>query len=160
MSRRKYRQSNMHVVWFVSSGRPGLYHWFSRPRYSGQDSGNYRKGLIALDKSVYSALNQCPITGLERPVKSLTFPQGPCVRLYRDHVGRHRIVAFKSDAHRQGYSGLIVLPCGKVYYKETCPSMRGWRTTRQLQAILTVWGVHWYPSEWQTKAGRASYVNV
>ena len=110
-----------------------------------------------MNSTVYHALNQCSTTGLEVMVKSMTFPTGQLVRLYRDHVGRYRIVAFKTDAHLKGYSGILLMPDGEVYYKETCPSMRGFNTTRQLQACLTAWGIKWYRSQHLTEGGKACY---
>lgn len=110
-----------------------------------------------MDKTVYHALNQCSMTGLERLVRQATMPEGPHIRLYRDHKGKHRIVAFKTDAHRVGYSGVLVQADGEIHYKETCRTMRGRATTRQLQAVLTSWGINWHPSPYQTKGGAACY---
>lgn len=108
-------------------------------------------------ESVYAAMNQCAMTGLERPVRRYTFPDGTDVRLYQDHKGKYRIVAFKSTAHSVGYSGILLEPDGEVHYKETCPAMRGKNSTRMLQGVLTSWKIHWYPSPYQTKAGAACY---
>jgi len=110
-----------------------------------------------MNKSVYAALNQCSTTGLERLVKQATMPDASVIRLFKDHKGWHRVVGFKSVAHSVGFSGIIVMPDGEIYYKETCPAMRGKGYTRQLQAMLTMWGVSWYPSQYQTKAGAACY---
>lgn len=110
-----------------------------------------------MNKTVYNALNQCMLTGLETLIRVSRLPDRRIIRLFRDHVGRYRIVIFKSEAHNVGYSGVIVSPCGEIFYKQTCPDMRGQGTTRQLQAMLTVWDVLWYPSEHQTKAGKSCY---
>lgn len=107
--------------------------------------------------SVYAAMNECNMTGLERPVKRETFPDGTDVRLYVDHKGKYRIVAFKSKAHKVGYSGILLEPSGEIHYKETCPSMRGKASTRMLSSLLTVWEIPWYPSQYQTTAGAACY---
>lgn len=107
--------------------------------------------------SVYAAQNQCDMTGLERLVKSQTMPDGNHIRLFLDHKGKYRIVAFKSRAHKVGYSGVLVQADGEIHYKETCPSMRGAGTTRKLQALLTAWRIRWYPSQHQTTAGAACY---
>lgn len=108
-------------------------------------------------KSVYAAQNECQMTGLERLIHQVTTPEGPHIKLFRDHKGNHRIVAFKTDAHRVGYSGVFVQSDGEIHYKETCKSMRGKRTTRQLQGMLSTWGVKWYRSQYLTKAGVACY---
>lgn len=107
--------------------------------------------------SVYAAMNQCSMTGLERPLKRQTMPDGTDVRLYVDHKGKHRIVAFKSRSHSVGYSGVLLDPSGEIHYKETDKAMRGRNSTRMLCAMLTVWKVHWYPSQYQTTAGKACY---
>lgn len=106
--------------------------------------------------SVYAAQNQCNMTGLERLVKSQTMPDGNHIRLFLDHKGKYRIVAFKSRAHKVGYSGVLVQADGEIHYKETCQSMRHHGTTRKLQSMLTVWGVRWYRSPYQTTAGAAT----
>jgi hypothetical protein len=110
-----------------------------------------------MNKTVMHALNRCTTTGLETLVRDATTPDGKHIKLFKDHKGWHRIVAFKSEAHSVGCSGVIVQPCGEIYYKETCPDMRSNGLTRQLQAMLTVWGVKWFPSQFQTKGGAACY---
>lgn len=100
------------------------------------------------------------LTGLEVQVRASKLPDGRIIRLFRDHVDRHRIVIFKTEAHNVGYSGVLVDPDGEIRYKRTCPDMRSQNTTRQLQAMLTVWGVKWYPSEHQTKAGNSCYKSL
>ncbi len=107
--------------------------------------------------TVYAALNQCKLTGLETLLRQTTTPDASVIRLYRDHRGWHRIVAFKSAAHKVGYSGVLVQSDGEIHYKETCKAMRGRSSTKQLQAMLTKWGVQWYPSPYQTTAGAACY---
>lgn len=110
-----------------------------------------------MNNTIYHAINQCSTTGLECELKSLTLESGHTIRLFVDHKRWHRIVAFKSIEHSKGYAGVIVMPDGEIYYKETCPAMRGKGITRQLQALLTVWGIKWYPSQYQTAAGAACY---
>ena len=110
-----------------------------------------------MNKSIMYALNRCSTTGLESVVRAATMPDGKHIKLYKDHKGWHRIVAFESKAHSVGYSGVIVQPCGELYYKETTPRMRSQGSTRQLCAMLTVWGVFWYPSQYQTTGGKACY---
>lgn len=97
------------------------------------------------------------LTGLECLVRTTTLADGRIIRLFRDHVGRYRIVAFKSAAHNVGYSGVLLHPDGEIYYKRTCQAMRGQNTTRQLQALLGVWGVKWFSSQYLTDAGKACY---
>lgn len=87
----------------------------------------------------------------------MTTPKGQRVELYRDHKGYHRIVLFDSDAPDSGLSGVIIQSDGEVYYKQTALHGQGNNYTRMLQAMLTVWGVDWYPSIWQTDAGAACY---
>lgn len=90
-----------------------------------------------MDNSAYAALNQCGIVGLEVVVHFMEVGQGRTVWLYRDHVGRHRIVL---DIGGAGVSAVIVGDDGEVFYKETHGKHRGHNYTRQLQAMLTVWG--------------------
>jgi len=110
-----------------------------------------------MNQSVYNALNQCMLTGLETLQRVSTLADGRVIRLFRDHVGRYRIVVFKSVAHNIGYSGVLLNPDGEIYYKRTCPQMRGQGTTRHLQALLTVWGIYWHSSQYVTPAGAACY---
>lgn len=110
-----------------------------------------------MNKTVMHALNRCTTTGLESLVREWATPEGHHIRLFRDHKAWHRIVIFKSDAHTVGYSGVIVEDSGEIHYKETAPDMRSQGVTRQLQAMLTVWGVKWYPSQYQTTGGKACY---
>jgi hypothetical protein len=110
-----------------------------------------------MNKTVMYALNRCSTTGLESVVRTMTTPEGKHIKLYRDHKGWYRIVAFESEAHSVGYSGVIIEASGEVHYKETTPRMRSQGTTRQLCAMLTVWGIKWYPSQFQTTGGKACY---
>jgi hypothetical protein len=110
-----------------------------------------------MNSTIYNALNQCSTTGLERLVKSETMPDGKQIKLYKDHKGFHRIVLFLDSAPDSGVSGVIIQPDGEVYYKQTAPHAQGNGYTRMLQALLTVWGVDWYPSLFQTMAGAACY---
>jgi hypothetical protein len=110
-----------------------------------------------MNKTVMYALNRCTTTGLESVVRCDTMPDGKHIKLFKDHKGWYRIVAFKSEAHSVGYSGVIVDSSGEIHYKETAPDMRSQGVTRQLQAILTVWGVKWFPSQYQTTGGKACY---
>lgn len=110
-----------------------------------------------MNSSIYSALNQCTTTGLERLVKSETLPDGKQIKLYRDHKGYHRIVLFLDSAPDSGVSGVIIQPDGEVYYKQTATYAQGNNYTRQLQGMLTNWGIDWYPSLFQTLSGAACY---
>lgn len=105
------------------------------------------------------ALNRCTTTGLEHIVREWATPEGRYIRLFRDHKGWYRIVLFQSEAHSVGCSGVLVEASGEIHYKETAPHMRSQGLTRQLTALLTVWGVHWYPSQFQTTGGQACYKN-
>ena len=110
-----------------------------------------------MNSTIYAALNQCSTTGLERLVRSIPYPDGKLVEVYRDHKGLHRVVLFEGVAPMRGVSGLIVLPDGEVYYKETAPQCRGNNYTRILQVVLTLCGIFWYKSENLTTAGAACY---
>lgn len=112
-----------------------------------------------MNSTIYNALNQCTTTGLERLVKASNFLEGKRVELYKDHKGWHRIVLFLDNALEVGVSGVIVQPDGEIYYKETAPHAQGNGYTRELQKLLDVWGVDWYPSGFQTIAGAACYKN-
>lgn len=107
--------------------------------------------------TIYAALNQCSTTGYEIELRSQEMPDGKQVKLFRDHKGFHRIVLFADSAPDSGISGVIVMPDGEIYYKQTAQHAQGNGYTRQLQAVLTLWGVHWFPSDWQTTAGAACY---
>jgi hypothetical protein len=112
-----------------------------------------------MNSTIYNALNQCSTTGLERLVKSEDTPDGKQIKLYKDHKGFYRIVLFGSNAPDSGLSGVIIQPDGEVYYKQTAPHAQGNNYTRMLQAQLTLWGVDWYPSMFQTSSGAACYKN-
>lgn len=109
--------------------------------------------------TIYAALNQCSTTGYEVEINNLILDNGKQVRLFRDHKGYHRIVLFADSAPDSGISGVIVMPCGEVYYKQTAKHAQGNNYTRQLQAMLTVWGVKWYRSELLSESGAACYKN-
>ena len=104
--------------------------------------------------SVYAEQNQCQLTDIESEVNSLVLDEARTVRLFKDYKGRHRIVLFIDGA---GVSGVMTCPDGEIFYKETAPHAKGNRITRQLQAMLTIWGVNWHRSEFQTDAGYACY---
>lgn len=112
-----------------------------------------------MNHSVYAALNGCVFTGLEVEVQSLILPDTRQIKLFRDHGGRHRIVLFTNDAPQSGISGVIINPDGEIYYKETAYEYRGNNYTRQLQAMLTLWNVLWWPSDSQSEAGASCYRN-
>lgn len=109
------------------------------------------------DHSVYNARNECSETGYEVVAHSLDFPQGPHIKVFTDNLGQVRIVAYKSAAHRVGYSGLLLNPDGTEKWKTTAPAMRGLNTTRQLSALLVHLGYKWLRSEHETTAGAACY---
>lgn len=109
------------------------------------------------DHSVYSAQNECSETGYETLAHSLTTPEGPTIKVFRDNFGQVRIVAFKSDAHNVGYSGLLLNADGTEKWKTTAPAMRGLNTTRQLAALLVHLGYKWSMSEHNTTAGLACF---
>lgn len=110
-----------------------------------------------MDNSVYNGINQCRFTMLEALAHKADYPDGTIIRCFKDEKGQLRIVAFKSAAHKVGYSGVLVHPWGEIRYKETCRAMRRQGATRALCAMLTVWGERWYPSQDQTLAGAACY---
>ncbi|QXV71825.1 hypothetical protein psageK4_171 [Pseudomonas phage psageK4] len=110
-----------------------------------------------MNSTIYAALNQCSTTGLEQQIAYMECPDGKRVRLYKDHKEWHRIALFESDAPDSGISGVIVQPDGEVYYKQTAPHAQGNGHTRALQAMLAIWGVHWYRSELLTESGAACY---
>lgn len=107
--------------------------------------------------TIWNALNQCSTTGYEIEICSQMVANGMYVRVFRDHKGWHRIALFESDAPDSGISGVIVMPCGEIYYKQTARHAQGNGYTRQLQAMLTVLGIKWYASQWQTESGAACY---
>lgn len=107
--------------------------------------------------TIWNARNQCSTTGYELEIRSQVCPDGKVVKLFRDHKGWHRIALFADSAPDSGMSGVIVMPCGEVYYKQTARYAQGNGYTRQLQAMLTVWGIKWYPSPFQTESGAACY---
>jgi hypothetical protein len=109
--------------------------------------------------TIFAALNQCSTTGYEIEICSQLVADSKQVKLFRDHKGWHRVVLFASDAPDSGLSGVIVQPDGEVYYKQTAKHAQGNNYTRQLQAMLTVWGIKWYASQWQTESGAACYKN-
>ena len=110
-----------------------------------------------MNSTIYSACNQCNFTGLEREIKRLDNPDGSIVRLFVDHKGWHRIALYNSNYLDSGVSGVVVMPDGEIYYKQTAKHAQGNGTTRKLQALLTLWGVFWYRSPWLTDAGAACY---
>lgn len=109
------------------------------------------------DHSVYNAQNECSETGYETLAHSLTMPEGPCIKVFIDNFKQVRIVAFKSDAHKVGYSGLLLNADGTERWKLTDVSMQGRNTTRQLAALLVHLGYTWKRSEHNTTAGLACF---
>lgn len=109
------------------------------------------------DHSVYSAQNECSETGYETLAHSLKCPGGGVIRVYTDNFGQVRAVAFKSDAHKVGYSGVLLNADGSEKWKTTAPAMRGLRATRQLAAMLVALGYPWKRSEHETTAGQACF---
>lgn len=110
-----------------------------------------------MNSTVYAALNSCSTTGLEQQIAYMECPTGQIVRLFVDHKGWHRIVLFESLAPSSGVSAVLVQADGEISYKETAPKARGNNYTRMLQTVLTVWGVVWYRSQYQTVGGAACY---
>jgi len=110
--------------------------------------------------TIYAALNQCSTTGYEVEINSLILDNGKQVKLFRDHKGWYRIALFATDAPDSGLSGVIIQADGEVYYKQTASHAQGNNYTRQLQAMLTVWGVKWYRSDLLTDGGMACYKNI
>lgn len=119
-----------------------------------EDFVKLAKAVRSRHSSVYSALNGCDLTDIETLVRSVVLSDAHHVELYKDSTGRYRIVLFQCGA---GVSGVLLYKDGEVCYKETVEYAQGNGYTRQLQALLSSWGIHWYPSEWQTEAGAACY---
>lgn len=107
--------------------------------------------------TIWAALNQCSTTGYEIEICSQLVADGKQVKVFRDHKGWHRIVLFADSAPDSGISGVIVMPDGEIYYKQTARHAQGNGYTRQLQAILTILGIKWHRSPWLTDAGAACY---
>lgn len=109
------------------------------------------------DHSVYAPRNECSETGYETLAHSLTFPEGLTIRVFTDNLGQVRAVAFKTAAHKRGYSGLLLNSDGSEKWKHTAPAMQGQHTTRQLAALLVHLGFKWRRSEHETTAGAACF---
>lgn len=107
-----------------------------------------------MNETICNAENACRFTGTERLVEFVRVNKTDKVRLFRDNYGQHRIVYF---AQGQGVSAVLLNADGSIKYKHTMPSHRGHNMTRQLQALLTVWGIKWKASDYQTTAGAACY---
>lgn len=109
------------------------------------------------DHSVYNAQNECSETGYETLAHSLQMPDGVTIRVYVDNFKQVRAVAFKSPAHKVGYSGVLLNVDGSERWKTTAPAMRGQHTTRHLVAYLVSLGYNWKRSEHETTAGAACF---
>jgi len=113
---------------------------------------------ITFNRSVYSPINQCCATGLERMIRKEIMDNGIIIALYKDNFKRYRIVAHKPGMFGVcGFSGVLVSQDGTIEYKETNPADRGKGYTRQLQALLTLYKVKWKPSQYKTIAGASCY---
>lgn len=110
-----------------------------------------------MNSTIYAPCNQCSFTGLEREIKRLDNPDGSIVRLFVDHKGWHRIALYAGNTLDSGVSGVVVQADGEIHYKLTAKHAQGNGYTRKLQAILTLWGVHWYRSPILSIAGAACY---
>lgn len=109
---------------------------------------------VMFDDSVYAPINQCKATGLEKQINHISFPTGDNVYLFRDCFGRHRITLMRKG---ENIAGVLLNSSGEIEYKQTCEEHRGNNLTRQLQACLTLFGIHWKRSNTLTKAGAACY---
>ena len=112
------------------------------------------KPCIVHDHSVYAAINQCKATDLEKLYIVDRISQNQCLYVYKDFIGRYRAVLCINDA---GVSGVLVGKSGMIEHKETAPEHRGKAYTRSICALLSMHGIYWMPSIWQTTAGAACY---
>ena len=114
-------------------------------------------GSPLFNRSVYFAQNRCTACGLEKPVLVERLPDGQVLRIYVDTFNQHRAIIFKTGQCQVGYAGVLIGRDSVVRWRECNPADRGKGTTRHLLASLTVAGIRWYASDYQTEQGAACY---
>lgn len=101
--------------------------------------------------------NECRFTGLETLKTFMRLDKARKVRLYVDNFNQYRVVL---SINGKPASAVLVGKDKVIRFKYTDPDHRGHSYTRELQAMLTVWGIDWRRSDYLTEAGRACYEKV
>lgn len=94
------------------------------------------------DQTVYHAQGLCKYTGLERLHRRHVLPNGHVIRVYLDNFRQHRIVVFKSHAHKLGYAGLCLDVHGYTRHFECAPAMQIYNVRQVLCNYCRSIGIH------------------